>query len=277
MTSEKRLIGKVRETGYLGFTEWASSADAHLSCVHIASFHDPERGACEAFVKIFPGNVAKELANEVTSFLYAHALGVPQPDRAFIANIPLAHLRKPPGWVAQIKKVRATVPAFCTTRLPGTSAAVHVPNSEVSILLDDVAQWEYLERAVALDENIAQTDRHLNNLVRLSRNKFALIDGGRLANDDGALWTTATLDASKLYRNRLSERIWNHRPSSRSKDKILAAASTHASLVGPIRSELEYWWTSLLEGVELHAFRAFQLHRLATVEALLCRRYNLLI
>jgi hypothetical protein len=277
-TTSKRIIRKIKGNGYIGFIKNVPSDDRHISYVHIASFQHPETGPCEAYVKLYPNNSDKELANEITAFLCAHALNIPQPAQAFIANIPIERLRSPPAWVKTLSKTQKTLPAFCTTRLDGESAAVRVPESEIKLVIDDVAQWPHLEKAVVLDENIANTDRHLNNLIRLSRKRFAIIDGGRLASGaNGEYWTAHTLSALSLYRNRLSEHIWNHRPEQKSVDKMMFSAPSHAGSIDQIFDELRYWWANLLTLEEAKAFDNFLFMRTAQVEHLLRERYRILI
>lgn len=245
--------------------------------MHIAAFHHPEHGACEAYVKLFRENTGKEISNEVTAYLCAHALSVPQPQYAFVANIPLARLRNPPRWIAAIAKTQAVLPGFCTTRLDGESAAVIVPGSKIQLIIDEVSKWENIEQAIALDENIAQTDRHLNNLIRLSRKKFALIDGGRLAaGENGECWSVTSLQSLQLYRNRLSECIWSHRPQQKSIAKMLVLAQYHVASINVVHNELQYWWSQLLEPIDAKAFNDFLVERSAHIELLLRQRYRML-
>lgn len=274
----KRIIAKIQPLGYLNFIESVGHDDQHLGFVHIAAFHHPEHGACEAYVKLEPTSTLKHLANEITSYLCAHALGVPQPEFAFLANIPLARLRNSPGWIKKLAKTQATMPAFCTKRLDGDSAAIRVPDSKMPELISDVAKWDCLEKAVSLDENLAQTDRHLNNLIRLSRGKYAVIDGGRLANlENDVYWNESTLETLKLYRNRLSEKIWDHRPPQRSVDKMLNHSQEHADLLITVADELKYWWHHLLEHSECQAFANFLHHRSHHLEVITRKRYRMLI
>jgi hypothetical protein len=274
----KRVIAKIRDTAYLDFIEWVEAEDGHLSLVHIAAFAHPEHGACEAYVKLEPESTNKHIANEITSYLCAHALGIPQPEIAFVANIPLNRLRKPPQWIKALAKTQAIMPAFCTKRLDGESAAIRVPATDIPLLANEIAKWEFLEKAVALDDNIAQTDRHLNNLIRLSRNKYAIIDGGRLANQDStSCWNPSTLDALSLYRNRLSEHIWSHKPSQRSVDQMLDNSQHHAVKLISVAEELKYWWRNLLEPAECQAFANFLHHRSYHLEVLIRKRYGMLI
>lgn len=277
-TPAKHIIIKIRDTGYLSFINWVSAHDEHRGFVHIANFHHPEHGPCDAYVKLYETDVGKSLANEITAYLCAHALSITQPKHAFIANIPLDRIKNPPGWIKRLSKTHKTYPAFCTTRLDGHSAALRLPfESDLKHIVDDVAKWPELERAVTLDENLASTDRHLNNLIRLAPKKYALIDGGRLANDEDGCWTISTLNALNLYRNRLSERVWDHKPKQQCIDKMIDSASTHSVLLEQVAEELRYWWSQLLTPEDSVQFDKFLNDRTSNLGLLVRKRYGMLV
>lgn len=276
----ERIIGKIRSAGYRRFIAWAGDDDGHLEKVHIAGFDHPMRGTCEAFVKLYPadGSANRGLTNELTAYLYAHALSIPQPELAFVANVPLKRLGRLSGWLATAAKTHETLPGFCTLRLDGASAAVRVPKTEIPSLIEDIQKWPELPNAVALDENIANTDRHLNNLIRLGRRRFALIDGGRLANDpDSTDWNAKSLDPTALYRNRLSEHVWQHKPENKAVSLMLDLATQHPVAFDRIADELDYWWRLLLSTADHTLFKAFMEARTRSLELVIRKRYNRLI
>lgn len=278
--NKPRVISKIRKEGYLSFIEWAPGNDGHQEFVHIASFLHPVHGPCEAYVKLYPNDSGanRGLVNEITGYLCAHALGVPQPEIAFVASIPLKQLRNPRRWLAEARKKHETWPAFCTKRLDGKSAALRVPNSEMGAVIADVSAWSKIADAIALDENIAHTDRHLNNLLRIGRRNYALIDNGRLATTtDNPNWTLPDLNSGKLYRHRLSERIWNHTPDDETISRILDAATNHYPALEIVRDELNYWCDLLLTDNDKDAFSAFIAQRTQNIEALLRKRYHRLL
>lgn len=282
----ERIIQKVQSPGFRGFIAWADGDDKHVNPVFIASFQHPVAGLVEAYVKLYPyqKEMNKGLINEVTGYLYGHALQVPQPAHAFLAEIPLKKLREieqhlPPGhWLREVMDMYSVDkwPGFCSTRLDGKSAAVHVPDSEISALREDIAAWSDLPRAVAMDENIAHVDRHFNNLIRLSRKEYAVIDNGRLVNGMDEQWTCDMLDPSALYRNRLSEHVWGHKPNDTIITEILDFAQRHQAAFATIENELEYW-LGLLLPKERADFSNFLSSRTESVEWLLRKRYQRLI
>ncbi len=279
-TTTDRLIAKIKENSYLRFIAPAAADDLHRSHVHIADFRHPKFGDCTAFVKIYPfeqGN-NRGLVNEITAHLCAHAVGVTQPGFAFVANVPLKRLGRLSGWLADAAKHHTTLPGFCTQRLEGKSAAVRVPNTDMPSLIEDIQNWDELPKAVALDEHIANTDRHLNNLIRLGKKRFALIDGGRLANPEGTEhWSPPTLMPDALYRNRLSEHVWNHQPDDDAIGRMLIMAAEQPAVYQAIAAELDYWWSLLLPSDHHMAFKNFLESRTNLVEALIRKRYHRLI
>lgn len=279
-TPTNRLIVKIKESGYRRFIAPADTEDGHLSQVHIADFLHPRLGECTAFVKLYPSENGhnRGLVNEITAHLFGHAVGVTQPRFAFVANIPLQRLGRLSGWLSDIAKTHATWPAFCAQRLEGKSAALRVPNTDMPSLIEDIRRWDELPKAVALDEGIANTDRHLNNLIRLGKRRFAVIDGGRLADPAGSEhWRPETLAADALYRNRLSEHVWQHKPDDNAISRMLILAADHPAAFRTIADELDYWWSLLLPEDHQAAFRKFFDSRSGIVEALIRKRYHRLI
>lgn len=276
------IIGKAGKAAYRIFLQWAEEDDKHQECVHVAHFQLAGKGSVEAYVKIYPFENGRNrgLINEVTGYLWAHALQVPQPAMAFIAEIPLEHLPDLPAcrWLSALKNKRDTYPAFCTQRLDGRSAAVRVPAIELELIKEEIRDWKDLPHAVALDENIAHTDRHLNNLIRLGKRNFAVIDNGRLANTTTPSWTKKTLNPISLYRNRLSEHLWAHKPPEAHVSRMLDMARRHPAAFDSIRDELEYWFSRLITvQSDRTLFLEFLEERTMHIDGLLRSRYNRLI
>lgn len=276
------LIKRLPKDRFKSFIKWADKSDGHSNPVFVATFQhpDPEVGLVTAYCKIYaPRKDSRSLINEVTGYLFAHACGVPQPQNAFIAQIPVSKLQGIESlfgldhWLLKNQHY----PAFCTTRLDGKSAAVYFSDSD-KYLMEDVAKWPDLPRTVALDENIAHTDRHLNNLMRIGRRKYAAIDNGRLVCENNDSWTTDMLLPKKLYRNRLSEKLWNHQPNKSVISHILLHAKDHEMAANQIREELLYWSSRLLsDPSERSAFQKFLDERTRMISTLIAQRYQSLV
>ncbi|MCC5809889.1 MAG: hypothetical protein JJU06_05900 [Ectothiorhodospiraceae bacterium] len=272
------LVGATAMRQFLG---WMPADDHHRNGVFVAQFLVPDQGSVQACVKMYPHEQGRNrgLVNEITGYLFGHALGIPQPDLAFVAHVPIKHINGAKGLVRELKRAKVdTYPAFCTRRIDGHSAAVRVPDSQLPAVVEDIRKWRALPHAVALDENIANSDRHLNNLLRLGTGDYAVIDNGLLACPyPGGNWSAEDLDAQGNYVNVLSENMWQNNPPGRMVSKMLDLSRHHLSAVAGIANELEFWWSKLLSEDDHQAFKAFLDARTANVHSLLANRYGRLL
>ncbi|RYF60741.1 MAG: hypothetical protein EOO27_04785 [Comamonadaceae bacterium] len=264
---------------YLTFLDWASKEDQHVGSVHFAEFHHPADGPLTAAVKLFPSTPThRGLINEITGWLVANALELPQPKRAFLARIPLERLGPLRGWLREAAAGKSHWVGFCTQRLPGQSAALAFhPDSLLSpALLTDVKGWAHLHPTIALDEHIANTDRHLNNLRRLGRQQYAVLDHDRLATPNAHVrdWNLASVDANRQYAHRLSDAIWPEGPGDRDYGATQLCAGTHANRLTEVLPELQHWAYRLLPPAEAKAWTAFMQARAQVLEVLLAKRYR---
>jgi len=275
------IIQTVSAHGYRRFLGWADQGDGHINAVHVAHFEMPNGRRVDAYAKLYPfdGGSNRGLVNEVTGYLIARAMGITQPASAFIAQIPIKKISQPKhAWLRQARKLTDTYPAFCTERLDGKSAAYRVPDIDLPIVIDDVRQWKELPHAVAMDENIAHTDRHLNNLIRLGRRRYAIIDNGILASPPGAQhWTLDDLKPHAMFNNRLSSVAYKDTPDTKATDIILDRGKHHALWIDHALPELDLWWSRLLTHDEHQAFRVFIISRTNDIEMILRKRFNRLL
>lgn len=277
-----RLIQAISGRNWRGFLAWQTKS-GNLEPVFDALVHDPvEDKDITVCVKLYhhESNQNRGMVNEITGWLIAHALGLPQPGRAFVVKVPMAELEKPTQtWVAELKKQAVHYWAFATLKLPAESAALQFnAAADLPLLVDDIRRWDNLPGAIALDEHIANTDRHFNNLLRLGKANYALIDNGRLAVERGVTnWRLTELDQNHLFTNLLSRHCWDDRPEKSMASNAVEAASAHKDALGKVRAELEDWWHRLLTNpVERMAFDKFITARAADLSILLSRRYHLL-
>lgn len=273
-----KILSALKKNGYSTFLNWASADDKHVNNVHIARFNHPVHGSCKAYVKMFPseGGANRGLINEITGYLLTRAAGIPQPDFAFIAEIPLSKLPKVPAWLSAAGV--ETYPGFCTQRLDGKAAAFKVPDTKVDKVRKAVEGWKHLPSTVTLDECSSNTDRHFNNLIRMGKNNFAVIDSDRLASVPGNRhWKVATLKHDYLYRNRLSEHMWDHKPKDKIVNQIMGAVDTTKVAFSNAESEIDYWASLLLSDTDKNAFMDFLSGRAEYLNYLLGSRYNRLL
>lgn len=273
-----KILSLINEHAYSTFLNWASNDDKHLNSVHIARFNHPQHGRCKTYVKMFPFESGKNrgLINEITGYLLAHASGIPQPDFAFIAKVPVSKISNPPAWLTASKS--DFYPAFCTKRLDGKAAAFKVPDTKIAKVRKAVEGWQHLPFAVSLDECASNTDRHFNNLIRLGNNKFAVIDSDRLASIPPVVhWVPSTLQYDYLYRNRLSEHLWDHKPKEKMISQIMSTSAHTSRAFDKVESEIDYWAGLLLSDYDKKAFMSFLSDRSKHLDLLLRQRYHRLL
>lgn len=278
----EKIIATLSAGSFASFINWADPQAQNINPVFVATFKHPKYPQpVAAYCKIYPITQGERgLINEITGYLFAHALDVPQPDNAFIAQIPVELIKKEllqkldkSHWIFN----HEMFPAFCTTRLDGKSAGIFL-NAESQDIFDDIAKWPALPQTVALDENIAHTDRHINNLLRIKTNSYAAIDNGRLVCDKSERWTIDMLDHNKLYRNRLSEHIWHHLPEKKIVHSMMFCAENHAKNMIKTADELLYWVKILIKkSEEQSAFYEFLHQRTGIAPCLIQQRYQHLI
>lgn len=271
-----RRIQVLNETHFIRFNNWIDEEDGHLNPVFIGEFAHPG-GNVTAFCKLYAPD-SKGIINEITGYLMAQALAIPQPRLAFIASISADHLpdlstiaaRPRNEWINQ----QTQITLFCAERLDGKSAALHFSNPLNSELANDIANWQQYGATIALDENIAHTDRHFYNLIRLSKAHYAIIDNGKLISEN---WQANNLNPNRNYTNRLWEDVEMYRrqpyhPNTQS--QIILAAEQHEAQAKSIEQELEFWQNQLLNPNEKPQFQAFLQHRTKEAAWLLKQRFG---
>lgn len=271
-----QIVSLIGKNSYSGFINWASKEDQHINAVHIARFNHPDHGKCEAYAKMFPyeNGTNRGLINEITGYLFAHAIGIPQPEIAFVAEIPTWKLTNKPKWLNGIDYY----PAFCTKRMDARAAAFRLPDAQIPSLIASVDRWKHITPTVCMDESVSNTDRHLNNLLKTGKDQYAIIDTDRIASTIAhPHWTTQSLDHAALYENKLSRIIWNHRPKDKNVSLMLSHSPAISSAFSQIKDEINYWTTKLLDKEEKAAFTQFLAARSNQLDQLLRQRYNRLL
>jgi len=281
ISESPRKIRVAKEAEWRGFLAWNTASD-NLERVFDAIIHDPVSNKdVTVCVKLYPSQEGKNrgMVNEITGWLIAHALNIPQPASAYLVKVPIKELAAPiPDWIKGIKKTTKHYWAFATLKLPAESAAIRFHRAEIPLLIEDIRRWSDLPSAVALDEHIANTDRHLNNLLRLGKGNYALIDNGRLAVENGTKnWTASDLVPNKPFANLLSQQCWKDSPPYPYASTTVDAGAKHADALSSVRTEIEDWWNRLIpDAAERQAFNHFITARANQLATLLNNRFNLL-
>jgi hypothetical protein len=273
---------------YLAFLRWCDVAVINnRECVHVAQVHHPKHGGTASFVKLYPPTRAgmRGFVNEICGYLVAFACDLPQPPSASVVPVPLDKLPagRPP-WVDQVVSIarqngvpHALYPAYCTGPLEGQSAYFSLQGRSPELLRQDVLKWRDLPRVLAFDDAIANVDRHFNNLIRLRRQSYALIDHGRLVHEFGD-WEISLLNPLGLFRHRLLELVYRGvAPDDVTVSATLNEADRLTRAMAKIVDDATYWLKRILGEGDGGAFLTFLTDRLANIEQVLRNRHGRLV
>ena len=256
-------------------------------CVHVAQVHHPRHGGTASFVKLYPPTRAgrRGLANEICGYLIAHACDLPQPPSASVVPVPLDTLPAGrPKWVDQVVEAARSkgrphclYPAFCTGPLEGLSAFFSLQGRDPELLRQDVLKWRDLPRVLAFDDGVANVDRHFNNLIRLRRQSYAIIDHGRLVHPFGD-WQVADLNPLGLYTHRLLGLAYAGKEADDATVSATLAESDRLSgALAKVSNDVAYWLKRVVGEGDGAAFLEFLKNRLINIEQVLRNRHRRLV
>lgn len=285
-----RIIKTIRENSFISFLEWASDS-TNLEIVFTALISTPRAPLGEViYVKLYPlssGLNSRGLINEVTGWLINHSLKVPQATNAYILRIPINALKtakaddKAKKVINSLKEKKIShYWCFGSTDLKGQPAGISFDRtaSNLETIKKDVAEWDNLHKAISADEHMANTDRHINNLIRTRNKSYAVIDNGILCTDTQKNWSLADVtDPHRIFKNRLSEIIFGHHTSLENGSKVIYHSYLHEESIHTIIDELEYWCSKLINNdIEKYAYLKFMIERAKNVTELIMKRYNII-
>jgi len=172
-------VGTATADDFLNPYKWVNDEEKNVCPVLYARFAR-DHGKIDAYAKLVKVDTAAgqiECINEISGWLIARACALPVAETAFMTTIYVRDLPDHPLVREYCSDPNAELFFFCTSEISRTQAVGIVPNEA---LLEEQAQWAHCHATIALDEWLANTDRHLGNLVRKAKNDFALIDHGQL-------------------------------------------------------------------------------------------------
>nr|WP_294813850.1 hypothetical protein [uncultured Sphingomonas sp.] len=148
---------------------------------------------------------AKEMANELISFVLARYLSLPIPDlllaQSEATDLPATH-----GPLT--REGRRLVLASVDVSIPSVIFRYNNDVPGQSRLLGAISAWPPLGRLYGFDAWIANIDRHAGNLLFGSGAEAWLIDHGYAFT--GPAWVGSGLDPTATYRHRLAEWLTGH-------------------------------------------------------------------
>jgi hypothetical protein len=283
--TEPARLAALAEDKFASFHHWLPDHEsdaqpaAGLEASCIAAFRHPDAGRVVAHVKFYPdlGKISRGLVNEITGHLIAQHYGLPLPQPAFLAEIPLkklplAELPRRHRWLRAAAKLRALYPAWCTAEVNAPTPWHHY-HADSPAIRADLDKWPQLSGTLVLDHILANVDRNLRNLLRSGPHAYCLIDHGRMASNGH--WQRVDLDPARTYSNRLLEFSTHGRPPARAQANGLIHNANEFNGKGLPMAELARWWPRLLNEEDRVAFDSFLSQRAKFAASHFTERYAL--
>ena len=192
-----------------------------------------------AFVKRFQKKNELGLVNEITGYILAKACGLPVPKYA--ALIPTSNNQ------FDIKDTSFIPWGFATSALNGKTPQSLYALGDITgcqKLLDYIASWNNVAKAIAFDDWIANEDRNLGNIIVEDKNNISLIDHSNIPIN--LSWKPEELDPLYLATNKLNQSLYNSKCPLPIKSQISEANSQHKECYQKVQDELIFWWNLLL-------------------------------
>jgi len=286
------VIQLLAPNDYRNFKCWVTDVDS-VNPVFVSSFkHPAERKPIDMYAKIYSlRGTDRSIFNEILGYLMAHALGLPQPRYACIALVPTVKLRQDIVDGVLSSNLNDEVfqydvfPVFCTSKIDKSKTPFQYNDlgegeGKAKAVALELAKWTDMGKAVAVDNTIANIDRHLENLVRTGVNKYHLIDNGILVNGNG--WQSSDLQPNESFTNRLlkfSEEVMTPAQTAKIRGNAITACDDHADALNKISDELRYWISNLYTHTQsdYNNFMDFIDYRVNNAHGLLTSRLQLVI
>jgi hypothetical protein len=163
----------------------------------------------------------RQLTNEVIGSTLARALGLPTP-LAYLAVARQDVLS--PTRAPIMPDGNRLVFASADTKIPSVTFRFYANPQSAPSLYAALSHWKELGHCYAFDTWIANTDRHMGNLLFGGSKEVWLIDHGHAFT--GPVWTTANLVPEGEFRHRLGEWLTPHLSSD---DRSARAKEASAS------------------------------------------------
>lgn len=254
------IIQVLSENDFRAFKGWTSK-QGNRNPVFIASFAHPYKDKpIDMYAKVYPMTCGdRSIFNEIVGYLMGKVLNIPQPEYACVAFVRIDELIKNDSInffktpFGQAIKDEESYPVFCTSKVEKSKTAFEFSLSRFSeILVREFCSCADYSKTTALDSSIAQIDRHLNNVLRVGKNKFYFIDNDQLVRKyDNSGWLTKDLVPNKKYTNKLYEFAkTNFTPRNFDKlnSSMVEESLKHGKAWESIVDEVNLWKDRLYQG-----------------------------
>lgn len=279
-------VGTATPNDHLHPYRWVNASEGNTCPVVHSRFKREGATEVDAYAKLMhlhqpSGRI--ELINEITGWLLPKACGLPVAQSAFVAAIRAGDL--PPDLLATLHNTTAqdVLYFFCTEEVSQSQARGIVPTET---LIEEQAKWLHSHATLALDEWLANADRHVGNLVRRGKDDFVLIDHGRLLARSPVppWWSQGELAALQDARfdNLLHHHTYVYRNINHPKavaagfEDCTQKAQLQADAMRRALFEIAYWCSKIAPG-HSSDWLAFLVSRVQNARQLLADRFRILI
>lgn len=273
---KQKKIKLLNEHGYQHFINYAQDGIGHT---HIAQIHDGKQSH-QAYLSTYPNNThSKSLANEITAYLLASALGLPVAKSAFIVIMPTKLLKNIHPNIT-FSNAQKHYPLWGISTIPGNSPKYHYNLCAIinnPSFLHDINQWDKLLHTIAFDDWLGNADRNTGNLIRTAKNQYSLIDHEDIASSRH--WQAHQIPPEKEIPNKLAQIMWPKYtvPDPKKTSIMINEAEKYTRTNISALHELVYWWKLLLKDDELTALHRFIMKRATICPERIKNRYGTLL
>lgn len=222
-----------------------AAQDGRMAATHLANVKWIDNEPNRFYVKIYPKDKPRGLINEITGYLLAYALGIPQPKKVGMIQLPKEVLAKEHH--SQFNVVDNYIIGWLSEE-SGITPNTFLSIGEISSYKESLAKlgaWRYLPNLIAFDDWVANQDRNTGNITIQGPSDFKIIDHGNVPVSES--WTQNCLVTDKYYRNVLMEIFCSDGFKLPESVKMANASKEHLSAFTEVRDELTRWWEVFLK------------------------------
>lgn len=234
----------------------SGAPDGITAATHLATVKWIDNVPGKFYVKVFPPNTPRGLVNEITGYLLASALGMPQPKNAAIIQLPSVVINQvfPGKFQIDSDYVWGWASEECGIT-PNTFFKIG-DMQKYDSLLSELKDWHLFPALLAFDDWVANQDRNTGNITVTGKNDFHLIDHGHVPVSE--CWQPADLVVAQVYDNKLLSGLYENQeyPLPLSAGMVQSAKS-HQAAFDKVITELEMWWTQLVSTDSKFALNEF--------------------
>lgn len=219
--------------------------DGMMAATHLANVKWIDNKAGRFYVKVYPTCHPKGLINEITGYLVAHAVGLPQPKKVAIIQIP-----------KEIVENNFSGSFQCSGDYYWGWASEEsgiTPNTFLSMkdmvsynnCLEKIKKWDFFSDLLAFDDWVANQDRNTGNITIKGNNDFYIIDHGNVPVSEG--WTKDNLVVERIYKNKLLDGLYGTNYPLPLSVALVESSREHSKVFEQAKDELQAWCKLLLE------------------------------